>query len=75
MIDMITIGWLISCISIIGAVMNAKKIKWGFVLWTIANVLWIVFNVYTQTYSQIPIWIVFSIICVWGFITWSKEEE
>lgn len=69
------IGWLLSALSIIGAILNAKMIKWGFVFWIVANIGWAGFNWITDTYEQIPIWIVFTIISSWGFWKWHTDEK
>lgn len=50
-------------------------IKWGFIIWIVANTCWIVFNYHTETYEQIPIWVVFSIISAYGFIAWHRKEK
>lgn len=69
------LGWLLSALSIIGAILNAKMIKWGFVFWIVANLGWVFFNWITATYEQIPIWIVFTIISSWGFWKWHTDEQ
>lgn len=69
------IGWILSALSIIGALLNVKMIKWGFVFWIVANIGWVGFNLLTNTYEQIPIWIIFTIISAWGFWKWHTKEQ
>lgn len=68
------IGWIFSLMTIFGAVLNAKGNKWGFIVWIIANICWIIFNIITNTISQIPAWIVLTIISAYGFYKWSRME-
>jgi nicotinamide riboside transporter PnuC len=69
------INWVIAAISIIGAILNIKKNKWGFILWIIGNIGWIVIDIIYGLYEQIPIWILFTFTSVYGFKKWSDEEK
>ena len=72
MIEMV--GWILSGLTILGAIMNTFKNRWGFIVWIIANLGWIVFNIITETYSQIPVWLAMTVISMYGFISWSKAK-
>ena len=37
----ISIPWIMSIIALIGTIINARANKWGFVLWTISNPIFI----------------------------------
>lgn len=63
-------GYILSAITVIGSILNSLQYKAGFVVWLVANVGWVVFNIKTKTYSQIPIWIALSISCIVGLIVW-----
>ena len=69
------IGWILSFGTITGALLNAFYNKWGFIIWIVTNFGWIAFNIHTGTISQIPVWVVLTLISVWGFIIWNKEEK
>lgn len=70
-----SIGWILSGMTILGAILNSFKNRWGFIVWIIANVGWILFNIVTGTYSQIPVWIAMTVISIFGFARWSKEAH
>ena len=69
------LGWILSGLSITGAILNARMIRAGFVFWIIANIGWIVFGIKEEIYSQIPIWIVFTVISIYGFVFWEKPQS
>lgn len=68
-----SVFWICSAISIIGAILNARKNKWGFIVWIIGNVGWIIADIHYGMFEQIPVWIVFSAISAYGFYLWSRE--
>jgi len=67
------IEWFISLLSIVGAILNMKKIKEGFLLWIIANLCWIGVDIYYEMWGQIPIWIAFTVISLLGYRAWSDD--
>ncbi len=69
------IGWILSLLSIFGALFNAYKRIEGFYFWIIANIGWIILNIQMGFYEQIPMWIIFTIISFLGILHWRKEEN
>jgi nicotinamide riboside transporter PnuC len=65
---------ILAILSITGAILNVLKVKWGFILWIVSNIGWVVVDWYTKFYEQIPVWIVYTIISGWGFWSWSKVK-
>lgn len=68
------VPWIISCISIIGGLFNAFGKTVGFVIWIIANISWIIFDIYTMQYAQIPMWAVYTITSAIGIYIWRKHK-
>jgi nicotinamide riboside transporter PnuC len=69
------IVWLWTILSIIGTILNAKLIKWCFPIYIVSNIGWIITDIQYGMYEQIPIWIVFIIIGIYGFWDWNKKEK
>jgi len=67
--------WIFSLVSIVAAVFNIKKKKVCFLIWTASNIGFITINVLTQTYGQLPLWVAFSILNIYGYIRWRKDER
>ena len=66
------LGWSLTIIMIVGAIMNARGNRWGFVVWIIDNFGWIAHNMMTGVYAQIPVWVAMNAISVYGFVKWSE---
>ena len=70
---MITISWLFSTFSVIGAFLNAYGRIEGFYIWILANLGWIVYCVCGGLYAQVPMWLVYTIISLVGIIMWKRK--
>ena len=69
------IGWLISAVAIAGGIAAVMKHKINFILYLTSDLAWIVWGIATKAYSQIPMWVVFSILCGAGYINWRRLEK
>lgn len=58
----------ITLICLIGTVLNVKKIIWCFYLWCFGNLLWLIFDLYSNLYSRAILDIVQFGFAVWGII-------
>jgi len=61
-------------LSLIGTILIIVKNKNGFICWFIANLIWIYFDVCYVHIWQGLMFIVFSIIAMWGYWYWDKRE-
>ena len=68
------LAWICSIISGIGCFLNIKKRKECFIIWSISNMGFIYINVVTKLYGQIIMWVIFTIINIYGYKKWSGEE-
>ena len=68
------VGWGISALSIIGAILNAFGKTLGFYVWVVANTCWIVDGICTHSYSQLPMWITYDVISIIGIIVWRRKK-
>ena len=69
------IGWVLSGLTILGAILNIRKNKWGFIAWIVSNVGWVYLNLTIGLYEQIPVWVVLTVLSIIGFTQWSKEGD
>lgn len=72
---LITIGWLITALSIIGAVLNAQKKLSGFYVWLVSNAGWVAYDLYIKNYPQAALFMVYFGISIYGIIIWLKENR
>ena len=70
-----TLGWIVSVVSVLGGIAAVLRWKINFILYLITDIAWIGWSILTKTYSQIPMWIAFAVLCVLGFFNWRRLEK
>ena len=66
--------WVITLISILGAILNAQKKIVGFWVWMLANTLWIVVDLQAGLPAQAALFAVYNGICIYGLLQWRKDK-
>ncbi|HID97490.1 MAG TPA: hypothetical protein EYP57_04785 [Thermodesulfobacteriaceae bacterium] len=66
--------WTLTTLSILGAVLNIRKKRWCFAVYTVANTGWIVVNIYYEIYAQAALFVVFTGLSTWGWIEWGRKK-
>ncbi|NIA08524.1 MAG: hypothetical protein GWP10_01790 [Nitrospiraceae bacterium] len=66
--------WTLTILSIIGAILNIKKRRSGFAVYTVANIGWIAVNIYYGIYAQAVLFVVFTGLSTWGWIEWGHKN-
>lgn len=72
---LIIYGWIVTIICLVGTVLNVKKIRFCFILWTIGNLLWLALDLYNYLYSRALLDIIQLLLAVWGYIAWKNEKN
>jgi nicotinamide riboside transporter PnuC len=62
-------------IAIAGTLLVTYKNKIGFLFWVVGNVLWAVYGIITKQYFFMTQYIIFTIVAVFGFVKWFKEDK
>lgn len=65
-------SWVATIIALAGTILNCKKIKWCFLLWTLTNVMWLIYDIKNGTYSRAVLDFVQLILALYGIKEWSK---
>lgn len=73
MLDTI-ITWSLTLLSILGAILNIKKRRSGFAVYTVANAGWIIVDIYHGIYAQAALFVIFTFLSVWGWIEWGRNK-
>jgi len=58
-------------ITLAGSLLNAKKLRVGFLFWSVTNFYWIVRNLIIGEYAQSAVYAVNLCISVYGFVKWT----
>lgn len=59
--------------SIVGAIANIYKKRWGFVLWMITNLTWAVVDWSVGLPAQSLLFFVYFILALWGWFHWREN--
>lgn len=70
----IYLTWIITAISLIGTILNIKKNIACFYLWTIGNIAWLIFDLYSGLYSRTVLDMVQLVFSIWGIIAWNNKK-
>jgi nicotinamide riboside transporter PnuC len=64
--------WIATILSIIGTIANIYKKRYGFVLWIIADIIWIDIDYQAGLHEQAGLFLFFAILAMWGYIQWKE---
>ena len=70
----IILGSIATLLSIAGALINARGKVIGFYIWICSNLLWCVYAVMKHTWPQMPMYVVYTVICIYGIIQWKNKD-
>jgi nicotinamide riboside transporter PnuC len=66
--------WVVSAFSIIGVVLNIKKMRICFYIWLFTNASWTIVDFVFGLYAQSLLFLVYTGLAVYGIIEWKKEK-
>lgn len=64
------LGWGTACISLTGAFFNARQKWYSFLVWMVANVFWIIYDLYNGCYAQAALFTAYLSMNVYGLYCW-----
>lgn len=71
MIDIVSV--IATICSLYGNYLVIKKNKFGFVVWLISNILWILINfIGVLNISQVIMFVIYGILNIYGWIKWKQ---
>ena len=74
MID--TISAIATICSLYGNYLVIKKNKFGFVIWLISNILWVLINfIGVLNISQVIMFVIYGILNIYGWIKWKQNKD
>lgn len=65
-------SWVATIIALAGTILNCKKIKWCFWLWTLTNAMWLIYDIKNGTYPRAVLDFVQLVLAIYGIKEWSK---
>lgn len=70
-----TFGWILSVLSVVGAVLNAKLHWSGFVFWLASNAGWVIYDLHAHNYPQAALFFIYFGISLYGLISWLRKGK
>jgi len=70
-----TLAWAGSAVAIIGAVLNAMKLRAGFVFYIASNVALISVGAMKEEFYNVILFTVFLAISLYGFFNWRRIDQ
>lgn len=68
-------NWIMISVALYGAYLNSKQDINGFILWTITNSYFTVYNFYNEEWAQGCLFLAYLIITLNGIKTWRKNSQ
>ena len=60
---------------LIGALLNARKKKAGFIFWIFANIWMIALNCHLKYYSLCFLFVAYTALAIYGLYYWKSEKD
>lgn len=62
--------WLLTGLSLVGVVLNIKRKKSCFIIWSFTNAAWALIDLYVGLYAQAALFAIYFVLAIWGFMVW-----
>jgi nicotinamide riboside transporter PnuC len=70
---MMDVMWVGTALMLLGNGFNIKKKRFGFVLWIMANIIFLICDISSRVYSRALLDVVQTVFCTWGIIEWNRK--
>ena len=67
------IGWIAVICSVVGIVLNARKVIWCWAVWIISNIMWTIHALTIKDWAAVCLWIVFTGFNIYGWYQWQSD--
>jgi nicotinamide riboside transporter PnuC len=68
-------GWIGSLLGVIGALLNARRNRIGFMFYIAANVILVAVGYYKNELYNVVLFAVFLAIACYGYVEWGKNTK
>lgn len=66
--------WTVTAVCLTGTVLNIKKNAFCFWLWTVGNIAWLCYDLWSGLYSRALLDTVQLAFAVWGIFAWREKK-
>lgn len=72
---LLIVSYIVSAFSLLGTVMNIKKLRACFIVWLFTNGFWLVYSILTEQYSRAILDFIYLLLAIYGIYEWSKKAK
>ena len=65
--------WILTGLSLIGVVLNIKKLKVCFLVWAVTNITWAIVDFKAGLVAQGVLFVIYTGLAVYGFLAWRRR--
>ena len=69
-----TFSWLTALLSMAGVVLNIRRHRACFAIWTVTNAAWAVIDAHAGIYSQSCLHATYVVLAVYGWFSWKGTK-
>ena len=73
MIEIFT--WILTVLSVVGTILNIKKRRSCFFIWTMTSTSWMIYDYSIGAYAQSTLFAVYTGLAIWGIIQWGRHSR
>ena len=66
--------WGLTILSLIGTVMNVRKMHSCFYIWAFTNAIWSIHDYSVKEYQQASLFFIYFILALWGISDWRVRK-
>lgn len=67
--------WIVTCLSLIGVVLNIRQDRRCFFIWCFTNSSWMAVDFHKGLYAQAFMFSVYLILSIWGIWAWKRHKK
>jgi len=67
--------WWLTGLSLVGVVLNIKKRRECFILWTLTNGAWCWVDLRAGLHEQAALFFVYFLLAIWGVWEWGRKPK
>lgn len=69
---MAALTWTLTVLSLLGVILNIRKRRECFYIWSFTNACWSVVDFWAGLYAQSALFVIYVGLAAWGIYTWKK---
>lgn len=71
---MTAITWTLAALSLAGVVLNIRRHRTSFAIWTVTNAAWAVIDLRAGLPAQAALMATYGVLAVWGLVAWREPR-